>query len=55
MARAGLVHHERTRLKTELQQAEDEWKLLNRNVNSLKKVTYMLYYANVLSVSEFFF
>ena len=55
MARASLVHHDRTCLKKELQQAEDEWKLLNRNVNSLKQVIYMSYYVYMNSVLKLFF
>ena len=39
MARAGLVHHDRSRLKRELQEAQDEWKHLNRHVRVLNKVT----------------
>ena len=38
MARAGLVHHDRTRLKRELEAAQDEWKHLLRHVHVLDKV-----------------
>ena len=38
MARAGLVHHDRSHLKKELQDAEDEWRLLQRRVKTIDKV-----------------
>ena len=39
MAHAGLVPHERSRLKRELQEAQDEWKHVNRHVHVLDRVS----------------
>ena len=39
MARAGLLHHDRTRLKKELQVAEQEWQMLHKHVSAITKVS----------------
>ena len=38
MACAGMVHHDRSHLKKELEDAEGEWKLLHRRVKTIDQV-----------------
>ena len=42
MARAGLVHYERSWLKREFQEGQEEWKHLNRHLHVLNKVSFKL-------------
>ena len=38
MARAGLIHQDRTRLKEILERAKKDWRDLNKAVRQIKKV-----------------
>ena len=54
MARAGLEHHDRTRLKKELEFAEHEWEMLCKHVSAINKVStvqwmYFCFVPGVLS------